>query len=79
MKGVSTAPQFDHVDKNNNGEITFEEFDTFHAVRMKQMEKIKNTTEGSGKGMQLFKQYDTNNDGCIDKNEFSKLYKSNSK
>lgn len=78
LKGVSTAPQFDQVDANHDRKITFKEYDVFHTVRQKEMIEIRNKNGGRGKGLQLFQQYDKNNDGCIDKNEFSQHYESNS-
>ncbi|MBC8207693.1 MAG: EF-hand domain-containing protein [Desulfobulbaceae bacterium] len=75
LKGYSTAPQFDQVDANHDGQITFKEYDQFHAERQHEMADIRNTNGDQGKGLQLFQQYDRNNDGCIDKNEFSRQYK----
>ncbi|MEA1913686.1 MAG: EF-hand domain-containing protein [Campylobacterota bacterium] len=77
LKGVSTAPHFDQVDKNADQKITFEEYDVFHTARQKQMEKIKNEMPSTNsKGFVLFQSYDKDGNGCIDKNEFRDLYKS---
>ncbi|MEA3384508.1 MAG: hypothetical protein U9Q20_07555 [Campylobacterota bacterium] len=45
LKGVSTAPQFDMVDKNKDGKVTFREYDKFHKVRQKEMVDIRNKGE----------------------------------
>ncbi|MEA3315836.1 MAG: EF-hand domain-containing protein [Campylobacterota bacterium] len=78
LKGATTAPQFDMVDKNKDGKITFKEFDKFHTKRQKDMVDIKNKggdySQGNGKGAESFNRYDRNKDGCVDKNEFRKLY-----
>lgn len=78
LKGATTAPQFTAVDKNNNGKVTFKEYDRFHTKRQKEMINIRNNSNGmgagKGKGLSAFKRFDRNNDGCIDKNEFREVY-----
>ena len=74
LKGVSTAPHFDGVDKNNDGKVTFSEYDSFHTVRQKEMVNIKNQGRTGNKGYQMFEKFDENKDGNIDRNEFRKLY-----
>ena len=78
LKGAATAPHFENVDKNNDGKITFKEYDTFHEKRQKEMVEIRNKGMGSnggkGKGLEVFHKYDKDKNGCIDKNEFRDLY-----
>ncbi len=76
LKGVSTAPHFDGVDINSDSKVTFKEYDVFHTKRQKDMIVIKNQGKGSGKNFEIFKKFDRNNNGCIDKNEFRELISS---
>lgn len=78
LKGASTAPQFEMVDSNKNGQITFDEYDKFHIKRQKQMKEIrKGNGEGKGaqRGLVTFNKYDRNGDGYIDKDEFRPIFK----
>lgn len=74
LKGVSTAPEFEKVDGNGDGKVTFAEYDVFHTARQKDMEIIKNETLGNSKGAEVFEKYDLNKNGSIEKNEFKVLY-----
>ena len=74
LKGVSTAPHFDGVDKNSDGKVTFIEYDTFHTIRQREMVNIKNQGREGNKGFQMFQQYDKNKDGNINREEFRNLY-----
>lgn len=74
LKGVSTAPHFEGVDKNSDGKVTFREYDTFHTIRQKEMKQIKNQGRDGNRGFQMFQKYDENKDGNINRDEFRNLY-----
>ncbi|MEA2019495.1 MAG: EF-hand domain-containing protein [Campylobacterota bacterium] len=76
LKGVSTAPHFDGVDANNNGKVTFLEYDIFHTKRQKEMAIIKSKGGGSGKNFEIFTKFDKDGNGCISKSEFKELISS---
>jgi len=82
LKGAATAPTFTQVDRNKDGQVSFNEYDNFHTVRQQQMQKLKKQQQGNGsgqgakKGMDIFNQFDTDKSGTIDKTEFRELYRS---
>eukprot|EP00112_Aurelia_sp_Birch-Aquarium-sp1_P016626 Seg3787.1 transcript_id=Seg3787.1/GoldUCD/mRNA.D3Y31 product=Calmodulin protein_id=Seg3787.1/GoldUCD/D3Y31 len=63
------------LDKDGNGSVSFEEF---HAW-LHSGEQFKNVTDSSRynklkKAVELFKSYDKDDSGALDKNEFEKLF-----
>ena len=68
MKG--NMPTFGDVDDNDDGKITQQEFDLFHAERMKKMAAEGRQMKHAG-SMPTFADLDTNSDGGIDEKEFA--------
>lgn len=70
-KGMKeNMPTFWDVDENDDGKITQQEFDLFHAERMKKMVAEGREMKHAG-SMPIFADLDTNSDGGIDAKEFA--------
>ena len=50
LRGASRAPQFENVDNNKDGKVTFKEYNKFHSQRQEKMQQMRRDGRGDGKG-----------------------------